>query len=783
MSNTKDKRIKVGIVGVGMVGEPLKRWFEERLKYRRGKDLFCYDTDPKKGYTDDVNKASVIFVAVPTPANPDGSCNTLAVRSVADAIDDGKIVVIKSTIEPGTVEELQKKYPRKKFIFNPEFLTESQAWIDFVKPDRQLVAYTSKSRGDAREILALLPQAHFERPWASDYTKKEISATEAELAKYASNVFGYIKVIYGNILADFCHALTLNLSKRKIDARVDYENVKEVISADPRIGPAWLNVGHGNYCGVGGYCLDPSERLFVYNGNKFRIISAKDISNKVVSILGWKNGKVIKDKISVLGKRVADSMIRFALSKGRSLTVTPDHLVIVSDEKGNLSEKCAKDVSKDDYLPVVLDGLSLRPGKASLEIYSYVNCDKERVLVEKVPQSFADTLKPHLTFNELADFRRKAWRAVPLKACLNAAIDISGLRIKTGTSGTWIPAVIELDNDFARFLGYYLAEGCITNNRILLSFNVNEKDLIEDVKGILDKLRIKFSTRVFDWKGKPSTFTFKISSKVFSSYLSQICGLNSYNKQIPHFVFEASQSIKDNLLAGLLRGDGSIEKSNSGPGPYYTINYATTSQILAEGTDMLLREKGILASVKKIHTTKTKVDAWSLNISEVRNVQEIARLFTERQRLKVSPVYFERKRTILSPAYKKIKNLALLSVRQIQKINKRTEAISLDTANHLYITSWGILTHNCFPKDMSALIKFAENLTSELSGGRGKDKADTGLIKSLKKGIEVLKAAVAYNKTILEWQGLTMEDVSRHDKEVIVNKRKPIRTHGKSPKK
>lgn len=255
MSNTKDKKIKVGIVGIGMVGEPLKQWFEERLKYKRGKDLFCYDTDPKKGFTDDVNEASIVFVAVSTPANPDGSCNASAVRSVVDTIDDGKIVVIKSTVEPGTVEELQKKYPRKKFIFNPEFLTESQAWIDFVKPDRQLVAYTSKSRGDAREILALLPQAHFERPWASDYTKKEISATEAELAKYASNVFGYIKVIYGNILADFCHALTLNLSRRKIDTRVDYESVKEIISADPRIGPAWLNIEHGNYCGAGGYCF------------------------------------------------------------------------------------------------------------------------------------------------------------------------------------------------------------------------------------------------------------------------------------------------------------------------------------------------------------------------------------------------------------------------------------------------------------------------------------------------------------------------------------------------
>lgn len=305
-----------------------------------------------------------------------------------------------------------------------------------------------------------------------------------------------------------------------------------------------------------------------------------------------------------------------------------------------------------------------------------------------------------------------------------------------------------------------------------MTFNLNEKDLIDDVKGILDKLRIKFSTRVFDWNGKPSAFTFKISSKVFSSYLSQICGVNSYNKQIPYFIFEASKSIKDNLLAGLLRGDGSIEESNSKPGPYYTINYATTSQILAEGTDMLLRERGILASIKKIHTAKTKVDAWSLNISEVRNVQEIARLFTERQHSKISPAYFERKRTILSPAYKKIKNLALLPVRQIQEINKRTEVVSLDTANHLYITSWGILTHNCFPKDMNAFIAFAESVEKDAAKKR---KLDKDHIKILRDGIAVLKSVRRYNETLVKAQGLSMEDISKHNKELILQKRKSIR--------
>ena len=246
-----------------MVGEPIRRWFEENLGYKRGKNLFCYDVDPKKNYIDNVNKADIIFVAVPTPSNPDGSCNASIVESALNTIQDGKIVVIKSTVVPGTVERFQKKHKKKRLIFNPEFLTEAQSWIDFVSPDRQIVAPTSKSRTDAYEVLSILPKRHFIRPWTSDYIKKSVNASEAELGKYASNIFGYMKVIFGNILADVCEAISLRFKQEGIPARVDYENIRDIISADLRIGPAWLNVGHGNYCGAGGYCFPKDMDAFI----------------------------------------------------------------------------------------------------------------------------------------------------------------------------------------------------------------------------------------------------------------------------------------------------------------------------------------------------------------------------------------------------------------------------------------------------------------------------------------------------------------------------------------
>jgi UDPglucose 6-dehydrogenase len=270
----KENKIKIGIIGIGMVGDPIRRWFEEMKGYTRGKELFCFDVNIKKGYSDDVNKADIIFVSVPTPTPADGSSDTSIVRKVVKTIKDGKTVVIKSTVPPGTVEGLQKEFPKKRFIFNPEFLTESQVWSDYIRPDRQILGPTEKGRADVKELQMLLPTAPFSRPWSTDYSKKEINATEAELAKYASNVFGYTKVIYGNILADISTALG-----------IDYEHVRDVISADPRIGPAWLNVTHGNYSGAGGYCFPKDMNALIAHIEKTLLPKLRKNKKKDASLV------------------------------------------------------------------------------------------------------------------------------------------------------------------------------------------------------------------------------------------------------------------------------------------------------------------------------------------------------------------------------------------------------------------------------------------------------------------------------------------------------------------
>lgn len=251
-------KTRVGIIGVGMVGTPLKRWFEEQKGYVRGTDLFLYDIDSKKGFFDDVSKADVIFVSVPSPRNPDGSCNVAIVEEAVKSIHGEKIIVIKSTVPPGTTERFQREHPQHKFLFNPEFLTERQAWLDMVRPDRQIVGFTSESIDAASHVLGLLPKAPFMSPWGMHtYTSTKITATEAEIIKYGGNVHFVRKVNFANALALLCEAMEQKLGSSgwAETASVNYENVRKGMAADHRIGDSHLDVSHGGYRGWGGYCF------------------------------------------------------------------------------------------------------------------------------------------------------------------------------------------------------------------------------------------------------------------------------------------------------------------------------------------------------------------------------------------------------------------------------------------------------------------------------------------------------------------------------------------------
>lgn len=256
------QNIKTSIIGVGVVGGALLSVLP---------DSFLYDKYKNIGSIEDVNKGSVIFICVPTPYKKETGFDLTYVKEAIRYLTSPKIVVIKSSIKPGTTDELQKEFPDLNILYSPEFLTEKHANDDIKKPSRSIVGYTEKSIKDAGLVLSLLPRAPFERI---------IPALDAELIKYASNAFLATKIILGNQIYDLCEKMGAN-----------YDLVKDGMGTDPRIGLSHLNVFEDGVRGFSGKCLPKDIQTLIQVGNEH--IVDLEVFKKVEEI----NRKLVKGTI------------------------------------------------------------------------------------------------------------------------------------------------------------------------------------------------------------------------------------------------------------------------------------------------------------------------------------------------------------------------------------------------------------------------------------------------------------------------------------------------------
>lgn len=241
---------KIGIVGVGYLGGAVKYWFD-----KHNFPSFFYDKHKKIGSIQDLNKAEIIFMCLPTPFVEENNkgFDDSAILEILRQIKGEKIIVVKSTVLPGSTESYQEKFPQHKILINPEFLMAKTAIQDFLNPARQIIGYTRESKDTAKRILDILPKAHF---------KKIITATEAEMIKYFGNVFLANRVIFSNQIYDLCQKI-----------RINYEIVKECAAADPRIGSSHLNIFHDGYRGYGGPCIPKDVKSFIQFTEKIGVES------------------------------------------------------------------------------------------------------------------------------------------------------------------------------------------------------------------------------------------------------------------------------------------------------------------------------------------------------------------------------------------------------------------------------------------------------------------------------------------------------------------------------
>ncbi len=306
--------MKIAMIGTGYVGLVTGTCFAES-----GNDVCCVDTNEKKindllkgnipiyepgldvlvkrnfnnerlNFTTNietaVDKSLLLFIAVGTPPDEDGSADLSHVLAVAKSIGkcmkEYKIIVDKSTVPVGTAqlvkktiqEELDKRGVSIEFdvVSNPEFLKEGNAIDDFMKPDRVVVGCDNVRTGEIMKEL----YSPFVR------TGKPIlvmDVASAEMTKYAANAMLATKISFMNDMANLCERLG-----------VDVSQVRQGIGSDSRIGYSFIFPGPG----YGGSCFPKDVQAIIKTGEqhgyKLEILSAVEAVNN-------RQKKVLFDKL------------------------------------------------------------------------------------------------------------------------------------------------------------------------------------------------------------------------------------------------------------------------------------------------------------------------------------------------------------------------------------------------------------------------------------------------------------------------------------------------------
>ena len=283
---------KIGVIGLGYVGLPLSCTFASRSFKVIGLDADIEKVELiQKGktpvyeeglgellkkvlqektfkvtssYRELVEESEACFICVGTPSNPDGSVDLRYVREAVEMLSECLmrknsyfLIVIRSTIPPGTTCNLIKKILDEKsgktlgeygLCFNPEFLREGKALQDIFNPDRIIIGTIDQKSGEI--LLDIYKKFHGESMPPTLIT----SPTNAELIKYANNVFLATKISFINMISQICQRLP----------NADVSVVAEGIGMDKRIGRDFLNAG----LGWGGSCFPKDVKAFLKFGQE-----------------------------------------------------------------------------------------------------------------------------------------------------------------------------------------------------------------------------------------------------------------------------------------------------------------------------------------------------------------------------------------------------------------------------------------------------------------------------------------------------------------------------------
>ena len=237
-------KFNIGIIGFGFVGSSVAYGFSPQTGFDQA-NLRIFDKNPSKSthsLEGVLDYSDFIFLSVPTPSNVDGSINLSILHNVLGQINDhgtkdGCIVLVRSTIVPGTTRSFEKKYGNITFVFNPEFLTERSAKFDFINQARFILGGAPENTSKVAELFRIR--------FGGSTPTIETNFETAEFIKYMNNCYFATKVSFMN---------EMKLIADKSD--VDWGVAVDGFVRDGRVGHTHLAVpGPDGKCGFGGSCF------------------------------------------------------------------------------------------------------------------------------------------------------------------------------------------------------------------------------------------------------------------------------------------------------------------------------------------------------------------------------------------------------------------------------------------------------------------------------------------------------------------------------------------------
>ena len=250
-----NKNLNVAVIGCGVIGNALIKWIEEKTNHH------ILRVDPAKGFNDDISSADVIFVSIHIPTEKNYSQDLTVLEGIINNCPNVPIY-IRTTVLPGTCDRLSKQF-NKDVNFMPEFLTERVAAEDFYN---QAMIFTKHEE--------LLKQIFIGKKYIV------MNSLEAEVTKYAHNVFGALKVTYFNGIYELCSKLKIN-----------YNNIRKGVLLSGYINEPHTQVPgpDGNF-GYGGKCFPKDVNAFIHCLNETEI-------GKLMELIPEINKKYRKDNI------------------------------------------------------------------------------------------------------------------------------------------------------------------------------------------------------------------------------------------------------------------------------------------------------------------------------------------------------------------------------------------------------------------------------------------------------------------------------------------------------